>query len=163
MKRIKVIVKGRPGIGCVPVLARIHQLLTAGSLAEVTLGENAKAEIGNLDTSIGMGIAGAQIELELEQENRVPQASKTLVEITEHGLHMVQTLHGVNRTGYNIFTDAKTGQFYFWSWGRQPEGKELSRILGANPEDAADKFLALYESRNGRDKYWKPVRLKTAA
>ncbi|NTX18027.1 hypothetical protein [Burkholderia cepacia] len=152
MKKVTVIVKGQAGSGHVRVLTRIHQLLMGGSMSGVTLGKNAQAEVG--------GIADVQIELELEQEPRVPSEGMTL---TDEEILAVQTMRGVKRTGYHLHTDSKSGQFYYWSWGAQPDGHQRDAILAADPQAAADKFLALFEPRNGRNNHWQPVRLKTAA
>lgn len=152
MKKVTVVVKGQAGSGHVRVLTRIHQLLTCGSLSGVTLGKNAQAEIG--------GIADVQIELELEQEPRVRSEGMTL---TDEEILAVQTIRGVKRTGYHLHTDGKSGQFYYWSWGAQPSGHQRDAILAADPQAAADKFVARYEPRNGRNTFWQPVRLTAAA
>ncbi|MEZ2310820.1 hypothetical protein AB6809_29670 [Paraburkholderia sp. RCC_158] len=168
MSKVKVIVRGRAGIGRVPVLLRLHNLLTAGSLAEVSLGPTAKDEIGDLDTSVGMGIAGVQIELELEQEPRnsyLPSEGRVQEWLTPDEWTIVQSRRAVDIAGCPIH-NRRSGdnvRYYMWSWGRQPEGAQRDEILDENPVEAAKKFIALYQRGQGDWSCVQPTRRKVAA
>jgi hypothetical protein len=61
----------------------------------------------------------------------------------------VMKQRALKRVGYPLHTTVDKDGYYFWNMGVQPDrdSDKFKVIVGTTPEQAADKFLAIYQSR----------------
>jgi hypothetical protein len=142
MSKIKVIVKGQVGSGHHRVAeAILHTLDRAGAKINVDSLDALRA--GNGVVYSGMG---HRVKIKVVQEPRVEVAEPdkaTERAITDEEWTLVQEHRGRRMTGLPMHE--KDGLYYFWCWGRQPEGEERARIARKSPLAAAEAFLEVYE------------------